>query len=241
VPNKEAGRWPGVARIGIIAVTLVVTGCQGATTSSVPSVAPPSTTLVPSAEPTATATPTPGPTASPPPSPTGPAALCAEGFAAPCTLDAGAYTTAPFEAAFSFVLSSAWQNDRAWPHGGEIFLPAGAVQWGSGVKEGSVKGVRLDIGPTPADFFAVSDAIPVTIGGVSGQQVDVLTNTIEAPGIFLIEEDAYNLAAGEKVRFYVLDKGGTTVVLTMDAFKAAEFDDFAVDAQPVIDSIAWIP
>ena len=75
---------------------------------------------------------------------------------------------------------------------------------------------------------------------MSGQQFDLLTNTTAVSGLFSIAEDEFNVDAGEKIRFFVLDMAGGTVILTIDAFKAADFDAFAGQAQPVIDSIKWL-
>ena len=172
-----------------------------------------------------------------------PLALCAI-TPNPCPIAAGTYSSAPFIVPFLFTVGDGWTDDRAWPHGGEIALPTGAVQWAT-----AVSARARNVSATPADFiaflrktkgFTVSQPTPVTIDGVSGQQVDVLTNKAAVSGLFSIEEDAFNVNAGERFRFFVLDKGGETVILTIDAFKAKQFDEFAGQAQPVIDSIKWL-
>jgi hypothetical protein len=176
--------------------------------------------------------------------------LCAKEFTA-CSLEAGTYSTTPFEPAFDFTIAGPWQNDRAWPDGGEIATADGAVQWASGVTTGFKEGIEnlgTPIGPKPADFidyvqsfkgFTVTDPVPVTIDGVEGQQIEVSTNDTGVHGFFVITHDAFNVDAGEKIRFYVLDKDGQTVILTMDSFKEAGFDAFADVAQPVIDRVKW--
>ena len=166
----------------------------------------------------------------------------------PCPLAAGTYSTQPFMLPFLFTIDAEWTNDRAWAHGGEIYLPIGAVQWASGVKNGTSGGKRVTIGQTPTDFvaflrkekgFTVSDPSPVTIGGVAGQSVDLVTNSTATHGIYFFPEDAANVDAGEKIRFFLVPKNGDMAVITIDAFKAEQFDAFAAQAQPVIDSINW--
>ena len=243
------GTRPGL-RLGVgsaIICTLAVIGCQGGGTASSAPSSPPASASAAVASPSST------PTASTAEASSGApvvAALCAEGMAEPCGIAPGTYSTAPFEEAFTFTIVSTWQNDRAWPHGGEIFLADGAIQWASGVKVGVVDGIDEAIGPTPADLiahlrktegFTVGEVSPVTVGDEAGQQVDVLTNDTEVHGIIRIEEDDLNLAPGEKIRFLVIDKGGQTVILTIDAFKADQFEAFEAVAQPVIDSIVWLP
>jgi hypothetical protein len=106
----------------------------------------------------------------------------------------------------------------------------------------------VTLGPAPADFIAflnkpkgwvVSKPVAVTIGGVAGQQVDVATRKVGIRAVFTIPEDAFNVDAGEKVRFIVLDKGGTRVVLMVDAFKEKDFNDVVALEQPILDSILW--
>jgi hypothetical protein len=176
-------------------------------------------------------------------------ALCAV-TPGPCELAAGTYSTAPFVFPFEFTVGAGWTNDRDWPHGGEIYLPIGAVQWASGVVKGTSGGSTTPIGPTPADFvaflhkepgFTVGVPTPVTIGGLGGQSVDLTTNGVAVQGLYFFAEDAANVDAGEKIRYFLLPKGTDMVVMTMDAFKAAQFEEFAAQAQPVIDSIMWAP
>ncbi len=143
-----------------------------------------------------------------------------------------------------------WTNDRAWPHGGSI-TKAGtdSFLWASGITFGLVGETDTPIAPAQQDFiddlrkytqFEVSATpVPVTIGGVNGLQVDVVA-TGEAPGLFAFPEDRFNLSAGEKVRFIVLDNDGATVVLMVESFKEATFDAFMTDvAQPILDGLNW--
>ena len=241
-----------------VTTALLLVGCGGAagTPTAATSLAAPSAAPSVVSSPSIRASPSAAPSSGTAPSPSAAAAavpLCAKEMN-PCPITAGTYSAIPFRPTFEFTITDPWQNDRAWPDGGEIAKDAGAVQWASGVTTGykfGLSGISTPIGPKPADFidylksfkaFTVSDPMPVTIDGVSGQQVDVLTNkTAPVRGIFVITHDAFNLDPGEKIRFFVLDKDGHTVILTIDSFKAADFDAFAKVAQPVIDSITWVP
>jgi hypothetical protein len=123
-----------------------------------------------------------------------------------------------------------------------------AFLWASGVSAGTVADKEVAIGPGAAGFvaflgqfkgFTLSASGPAVVDGVTGIQVDVETNGTAAPGIFQIKDDVFNLDAGEKARFVLLEKDGTTVILIIDAFKAAGFDAFLTKAQPVLDSVTW--
>lgn len=176
--------------------------------------------------------------------------LCADGHT-PCEITAGTYTAAPFEPNFSFTIDDPWQNDRAFADGGGISKGSdGGIFWASDVSLGTMDGAQVEIGASVDDFVAflqgfeavgmtVSEPMPVTVDGASGQQVDVTTNEAAAPGLYLVAEDAFNLVPGEKARFLILDKDGETVLLIIDSFTTEGFDDWVATAQPVIDSIAW--
>jgi hypothetical protein len=176
--------------------------------------------------------------------------LCAEGHS-PCQIPAGTYTAAPFEPDFSFTIEEPWQNDRAFADGGGISLgSAGGIFWASQVSRGTVGGEEVEIGGSVDDFVSflqrfealgltISDPTPVTVDGATGQQVDVTTNQAEAPALYLVAEDAFNLVPGEKARFMVLDKDGETVLLIIDSFTTDGFDSWVAAAQPVLDTIVW--
>lgn len=220
-----------VARlVGTTFVVLAIVGCAGPQSSP-----PPATSAAPASASSAAST---------------SGTLCAKAFV-PCPLPAGTYSSAPFEHPFKFtIIGDDWTNDRAWPHGGAATRGgSNAFFWASGVESGVIDRVTTPIGPTPADFiahlrkfagFTVSEPVPVTIDGVSGSQVDVLTNDIAAEKMYLIPEDAFNVSPGEKLRFIVLDMDGETVILFLDSFKAPDFDAFLAEVgQPILDGLTW--
>jgi hypothetical protein len=181
---------------------------------------------------------------------TGDGALCAKEFER-CPIAAGTYTTDAFTDPFTFTIEGGdWTNDRNWPHGGSMTKGgANSFLWASGVVSGNVGETTVAIGPTPSDFiahlkkfegFTVSAPIPVTVGGISGSQVDLLSNGVSAAGMFLLPEDGFNLSQGEKVRFLVLDKDGSTVILFVESLDAKTFDSFMAETgQPLLDGLAW--
>ena len=168
----------------------------------------------------------------------------------PCPLEAGTYSSAPFEPAFMFTIDDGWMNDRAFADGGGISKEIGGIYWASGVSAGTVAGEEVEIGASADDFVAflqglevagmtVSEPTPASVDGVEGQQIDVDSNDVDAPALYFIEEDQFNLVANEKARFIILDKDGEAVILIVDSFTSADFDEWVDTAQPVLDSIRW--
>jgi hypothetical protein len=230
---------------GLLIAILGIGACgSGATPSPPQSVASAS----PSQLVTPEATASPSPTASPSTA-TAAATLCAGGQDDPtCDLPPGTYSADPFKPGFTFTITETWTNDRRYPDGGSVSLDDAAFLWASGVSAGTVDGTGVAIEPGPAGFlaflakfegFTLSEPGTATVDGVSGIQVDVETKEMAAPQIFEIQADVFNLDAGEKARFILLDKDGTTVILIIDAFKAAGFDAFLAKAQPLLDSVRW--
>lgn len=179
----------------------------------------------------------------------GDGALCAQGHE-PCPLEPGTYSSAPFEPEFMFTVDAGWQNDRAYADGGGISKGVGGLYWASGVSGGTVGDEEVEIGATPDEFLAflqslaavgmtVSEPTRTTVDGIEGQQLDVTSNEVEAFGLFFLAEDQFNLAPDEKARFIALDKDGDTVVLILDSFEAAGFDDWLETVGPVVESISW--
>jgi hypothetical protein len=223
-----------------------IAACTPASTPSVPASVPSASVSAPASVPAATATATAA--ASPSPS-TAVGTLCAGDQTQPsCELAPGTYSADPFSPGFTFTIAEPWTNERRYADGGGISLGEAAFFWASGVSAGTVDGTGVAIDPGPAGFlaflakfegFTLSEPGTATVDGVSGIQVDVETKETAAPQIFEIQADVFNLDAGEKARFILLDKDGTTVIFIIDAFKAADFDAFLAKAQPVLDSVTW--
>ncbi len=92
---------------------------------------------------------------------------------------------------------------------------------------------------------------PVTVGGVKGVQFDVVVEDLpedysgvcgsDCVGLFRLSSTGFpvSLVEGEKVRLIVLeDVKGETVTLGFIS-PATEFDEFAPEAQKVIDTVEW--
>lgn len=229
----------------LLIAMLGLSACASAATPSVP-------TNLASASPSQPATPaataSPSPTASPSTA-IAAATLCAGGQSDPsCELAPGTYSADPFKPGFTFTITEPWMNDRRYADGGGISLGDAAFFWASGVAAGTVAGKEVAIAPGPAGFieflgqfegFTLSEPGPAVVDGVTGIQVDVETNEMAAPQIFQITGDVFNLDAGEKARFFLVEKDGTTVIFILDAFKEAGFDAFLAKAQPLLDSLTW--
>jgi hypothetical protein len=235
--------------LGAIIVTAAIVGCAGPNNTAPSGSGAESPTNAPTASASAAAATT-APSAPAASAAGGGGGLCAKEFE-PCPISAGTYTTDAFEYPFTFTIQGDdWSNDRNWAHGGSMTKAgANSFLWASGVVSGRVGEEVVDIGPTPADFiahlakfdgFTVSEPVPVTVDGVSGSQVDVLSNDVQAGGMFLLPEDGFNLSPGEKTRFLVLDQDGSTVILFVESFAAATFDDFMTEVgQPLLDGLTW--
>ena len=176
-------------------------------------------------------------------------ALCNEGQE-PCPLEPGTYSAAPFEPAFTFLLEDEWVNDIAVADAGALSQQMGGIFWTSGVTRGTVGGAGVTIEPTAGGFVAflqslsatgmtVSAPTPTTVDLVEGQQIDVATNDVRASGLYFAASDTFNLGPGEKARFIVLDHAGVTVVLVLEAFAEADFDQWLETVAPVVESISW--
>jgi len=214
------------------ALAIAMSGC-GAATSPAP--ASPTATALPTAEP---ATPSPV---------VGANALCATDQQ-PCPIEAGTYTTDPFEPPFTFTVDDGWSSDRVFADGGQVSKGTGGFVWASGVTSGRVADDGADIEPGVDGFLAhlerfdgfdLSEPTDTTIGGEPAVQIDVTTNDVQARGLYFVKEDAMNLSPGEKARFFLLERDGTTVILILEAYAATDFDAFVAATQPLIASIAW--
>ena len=229
-------RLAGVS--SILAIGLLA-GCGGAQTS------PSSSVVIDPTSPTDTL----AASASARPSAAGVGALCAEGRQS-CPLEAGTYSSAPFEPEFTFSVDDEWTNDRAYAEAGAVSRENGALSWASGVTVGTVGGEDFLIGPTADEFVAflqaleataidVSDPTPVTVADVSGQQVDVTTGPVDAGSLFFLDDDEFGLVADEKARFLVLDNEGEHLVFILESYVATDFDEWIETVTPVVESVTW--
>jgi hypothetical protein len=164
-----------------------------------------------------------------------------------CPLKPGTYAAAPFEPGFTFTIGDGWSNHADDAGAGEIRRdPKTGLGWASNVREQGDKGL------TTADaLFDVivampqvtsTDPVPVTIGGIAGQAIDVTVG----PGgqIFFMsgpksETTGWAFSPGYKVRMMALDVSGTLVLFMVDVSPAKDFATQMAIVQPVLDSIVW--
>ena len=187
-------------------------------------------------------------------------------------LQPGRYRTEEFEPSFSFRVGKGWKNGT--PEAFDVMLLTGGATDRLGavnvqrVYEPSKSG-RPIVSRTPKDlvgwlehhpYLKTSDPEPVSVGGVEGQQLDVVVakdlpqdyhsgvcspiaepeecvdlfwlSTHDHSPVFVLESD--------KLRLIILQNGltGQTVALGYVS-RSTNFDEFAPEAQKVIDTIEW--
>jgi hypothetical protein len=234
--------------LAVVALSAFVVACGSQATSSV---APASTATLPSSTPaespvaTATSSASPSVAAS---QPVTAAKLCAHEMQ-PCPLPAGTYSAAPFEPAFTFTFDGDdWTNHRAWPHGGGVGYDDGAFWWMSGATVGLVNDKQVKIGEGADGVIAylkrfedwtIKDPQPITIDGVSGVSMDVVTGPTPRGAMMQFPEDVFNTDPSERIKWILLEKDGKVVQFLLDAFKKGNYDTVSSRIQPIIDSVAW--
>jgi hypothetical protein len=237
--------------VGVLSAALVIAGCATAPATSAPA-AP--TTVAPTAAPTASAR-----------WPTwfSPAAIADANGAG--LLSAGSHATRVFRPGFSFSAPDGWVNTHDESNYFELFAdtPANAAQFtrtgdlaqhifmGSRPNPWftceSLEGYRgataaeIVAAMTAVDVLAVSGLVDVTIGGLTGRQLDVRRDpdwTGTCPG----DSD---LPAGvdpedERTRVFFLDVPGRGVlVVFLYSASSAEHEAFLAEAMPIVESFEF--
>jgi len=100
-------------------------------------------------------------------------------------------------------------------------------------------------------YLQTDNPEPATVGGVKGVQFDVVVEDVpedyysvcgsDCVGLFRLSAGGFpvSLVEGDKVRLFVLEEvKGETVSLGFVS-PATEFDEFAPEAQKVIDTVEW--
>jgi hypothetical protein len=184
----------------------------------------------------------------------------------------GEYRTEEFEPSFPFRVGKGWKNGT--PEAFDVMLLNGGGTDGLGavnvqrVYEPSKSG-RPIVSSTPKDlvgwlehhpYLKTSDPEPVSVGGVEGQQLDVvvakdlpedyhsgvcspIAEPEECVDLFWLsthDHSPISVPETEKWRLIVLQNelSGQTVALGY-ASQSTNFDEFAPEAQKVIDTIEW--
>ena len=180
----------------------------------------------------------------------------------PKALRPGEYRTEEFKPSFSFRVGKGWSSTPLEASDG-LFIARGETKGISFVNAQEVyeptKTGTPNVVDAPEDMVGwfqqhphlkTSKPEPVTVGGVKGVQFDVVVEDLpedysgvcgsDCVGLFRLSAGfPISLVEGEKVRLIVLkDVKGETVTLGFVSL-ATEFDEFAPEAQKVIDTVKW--
>ena len=180
----------------------------------------------------------------------------------PKALRPGTYRSEEFKPSLSFHVGKGWSSDPL-EASDSLFIRRGETMGLGFVKPQEVykptKEEALQIVDAPKDLVGwfqnhphlqTDKPEPVTVGGVKGEQFDVVVADLpedyssvcgsDCVGIFRLSSGSQaSLAAGEKLRFIVLeDVQGETVALGFVS-PASTFDEFAPKAQKVVDTVKW--
>jgi hypothetical protein len=182
----------------------------------------------------------------------------------PQKLSPGEYRTEEFKPSFSFRVGKGWSSAPLEASDG-LLIAQGETKGISFVNPQEVYEPTKTGTPTVVDapedmvgwfqehpYLQTDKPEPVTVGGVKGVQFDVVVEDLpkDYSSVCCSDDvalDLYRLSAGfpvsqaegDKVRKIVLDdvKGETVTIGFVSP--ATEFDEFAPEAQKVLDSVKW--
>jgi hypothetical protein len=180
----------------------------------------------------------------------------------PKALRPGTYRSEEFEPSLSFHVGKGWSSDPI-EASDSLFIRRGETMGLGFVKPQEVykptKSEALQIVDAPKDLVGwfqhhphlqTDKPEPVTVGGVKGEQFDVVVADLpedyssvcgsDCVGIFRLSTGSQAiLAAGYKLRLIALENvQGETVTLGFVS-QASTFDEFAPKAQKVVDTVKW--
>jgi hypothetical protein len=241
--RRDTIQWSAV--LGVIVVAFAACGGNSPITTG-----PATGAVAPTQLAVATSTPaaSPSTTAAPPTASARP--LCAVG-ATECPLTPGTYTSAPFVHPFSFAISTKWRNTRAGTNGGGIETDKGGFSWASGITAVDVDTNETAIKTDAASLLAFVTGLaasgrevglpsPVTIGGISGQQIDVsIAASSSSVGFIIPGPDQLRLDPGSTTRIYVLETPGDATLFFVTALKKDDFASVTAMTDPVLQSVVW--
>lgn len=252
LPGGTPGRRLTKAAL-IAAVAIAIAGCAGTTTApsiSLPTAAASGATSPSGASPSPAGSPAASAGASGSPthaSPSGGTLDLCPGEREPCELEAGTYSPSRTTPKMTFTLDEGWTGFRHYEDAFSVGKddPAGLfLSMARDVKAG-MGGTSVEPGTVGFEAFLGSvtqlqpeAAAPVTVGGIEGIQIDVVANA-DAGGLYQVEKDQYNLSAGQKARFIILEVEDTTVVFVFESGTEDDFDEVEAEVQPVLDSLTF--
>jgi predicted small lipoprotein YifL len=178
------------------------------------------------------------------------------------TLQPGEYRSEEFEPSLSFKVGKGWSSNPL-EASDSLFIRRGETMGLGFVKPQEVykptKDEALQIVDAPKDLVGwfqhhrhlqTDKPEPVTVGGVEGEQFDVVVGDLpedyesvcgsECVGLVRLSTGSQAiLGAGDKLRLIVLeDVQGETVTLGFVS-PASTFDEYAPKAQKVVDTVKW--
>jgi Ca2+-binding RTX toxin-like protein len=155
-------------------------------------------------------------------------------------LAAGPYASTVFQPSFGFVLGAGWSMFYD-PVPAQVLLVKRREPGGLALTFDSASR-RQSVAATVARLVGIAgvDASPpagAAVGGATGQRLDLTVTSgaiVRIPGL----QDRYELEPTDRVRIYVVDVGGVTVTVLVEA-PAGEFGAFAAEADDVLASVRW--
>ncbi|HET9757435.1 MAG TPA: hypothetical protein VFP66_13085 [Candidatus Limnocylindrales bacterium] len=213
--------------------------------------------------PSPTASPTASPTSTPPWDAPRPGPCGERGCGGPLT--AGTYTSKSLNPAVTYTLTADWVNLRDWPDFFQLYpdtpenrmlaaaaqypphiliLPATMVSPSAACAgespssdETEVDAARFVEFLTTRENLAATGPVPVTVGGLTGQQIDASLEpgwTGCLPGAPLGE----SLTQRDRIRYIVLDTpDGGSLMIRLRA--PTDFDAFVAEAMPIVESFEF--
>jgi len=165
--------------------------------------------------------------------------------ATPCTLPAGPYRTS----AFTVTMPSPWVKWTETVQGGELYPSAaatGGIHWMVNphlpADPSSRPATATDLRTAMAALFedaTASDVSPTRLGGKAAESFDLALGDNDPTEYLAVDSSNFRLGPGEKARFLVARHGSDTVVIVIDAFSSADFDDVVKLTKPLLDSLSW--
>ena len=250
----------GVALLGAV----VVGGCGGP--AAVPSAvaAAPTATVAPTA--TANPSPTRPPTPTPPPGAVYPRWLTPEGDGAGI-LPAGSQTTRRFLAGSTFTVPAGWVNDGDYAPVYTLFqdTPVNKAEYGlsrqtaqnilmtdkvfhnmfaicdaTGLFPAGLASVVVDA-VVANEAFSATKPVEVTIGGLSGRQVDLRLSPAWTGSCALDPNDPPTKNyADARMRLTLLDTpAGGPIGIAVSSAHSSDFQAFLADAMPIVESLKF--
>ncbi len=180
------------------------------------------------------------------------------GWAGAGALPAGTHTSQRFVPAVTFTVPAGWSNGSDGEVAGyDLFADSSSIivvsatdGWadGWGICAGTYRpGVALTAADITAalrasEHLVTTEPVPVTIGGLEGQRLDVRLSPSGSGICEPAADDPPDLDFSDvRLRLIVLDHpdGSDVVPVLVQSAHADEFDDFVADAMPIVETFEF--